>query len=219
MPGTQIAHMWASKMAQCRTGGESRSGGGSRTGSSADAKGDRGILSSPLNEGGAVFEREKRVLARHHLDERMRRGEAACRVGIGRRTLYNRIVDGLVGGSAGRPEGPIRSPAASRVEAGSVQGDHPGVTGPVRRAERGTSVRGGAGGGLLRPVEKAAHRRPAGRPEDAGRAGEPRRGAGRGGRRRVHGGRSDRAAARGPGRAAQQPAGWRRRWAPAICLG
>ena len=53
----KVAHMWACKVAQCRTAGGSRAGEGSRTGVSSGLKEDRGILSSPLNEGGAVFER------------------------------------------------------------------------------------------------------------------------------------------------------------------
>ena len=56
----KVAHMWASKKAQLRTRCGSSSGGDLRTGASSGLKGDRGILSSPLNEGGAVFERERR---------------------------------------------------------------------------------------------------------------------------------------------------------------
>ena len=69
------------------------------------------MLSSPLNEGGAVHEREKQVRARHHLDEGLSRSEVARRVGIGRRTLYNWIAGGLLDGRLGRPDGRIRSAA------------------------------------------------------------------------------------------------------------
>jgi len=114
----KVAHMWASKMARCGTGGGGRSGGDSRTGASSGLKGGRDILSSPLNEGGAVFEREKRVQARHYLDEGMSRAEVARRVGIGRRTLYNWIADGLLEGRLGDQQGRYgpRRPRASKLD-------------------------------------------------------------------------------------------------------
>ena len=97
--------MWAFKRAQFRTGGGSGLGGDSQTGASSGLKGNRDILSSPLNDGGAVFEREKRVLARHYLDEGVSRAEVARRVGIGRRTLYNWIAGGLLEGRLGDQKG------------------------------------------------------------------------------------------------------------------
>ena len=82
----------------------------------------RGILSSPLNEGDAVFEREKRVLARHYLDEGMSKSEVVRRVGIGRRTWYNWIADGLLEGRLGdqnmelsKAIHPTAHPTASRA--------------------------------------------------------------------------------------------------------
>ena len=65
-----------------------------------------------------MFEREKRVLARHCLDEGMSRAEAARRVGVGRRTLYNWIADGLLEGRLGdqkRGYGP-RRPRATKLD-------------------------------------------------------------------------------------------------------
>ena len=132
-----------------------------------------------------MFEREKRVLARHYLDEGMSRAEAARRVGIGRRTLYNWIADGLLEGHLGDQTGWIRFRGGSpSVEAGSVQGDHPDAAGRVSRAERGASVRGGAGGGLPRRV----------RPGEAARSGGPPAGA-----RGAAGAVRDAAGASGPG--------------------
>ena len=52
-----------------------------------------------------MFEREKRVLARHYLDEGVSRAEVARRVGIGRRTLYNWIAGGLLEGRLGDQKG------------------------------------------------------------------------------------------------------------------
>lgn len=52
-----------------------------------------------------MFERGKRVQARHYLDEGMSRAEVARRVGIGRRTLYNWIADGLLEGRLGDQKG------------------------------------------------------------------------------------------------------------------
>ena len=65
-----------------------------------------------------MFEREKRVLARHYLDEGVGRAEVARRVGIGRRTLYNWIADGLLEGRLGDQKdgyGP-RRPRASKLD-------------------------------------------------------------------------------------------------------
>ena len=65
-----------------------------------------------------MFEREKRVLARHCLDEGMSKAEVARRVGIGRRTLYNWIADGLLEGRLGDQKsgyGP-RQPRVSKLD-------------------------------------------------------------------------------------------------------
>ena len=65
-----------------------------------------------------MFEREKRVLARHYLDEGMSKAEVARRVGIGRRTLYNWIADGLLEGRLGDQKGGYgpRRPRASKLD-------------------------------------------------------------------------------------------------------
>ncbi|MCY3808497.1 MAG: IS21 family transposase [Gemmatimonadetes bacterium] len=65
-----------------------------------------------------MFGREKRVLARHYLDEGMSRAEVARRVGIGRRTLYNWIADGLLEGLLGDQKGGYgpRRPRASKLD-------------------------------------------------------------------------------------------------------
>ena len=65
-----------------------------------------------------MFEREKRVLARHCLDEGMSRAATARRVGIGRRTLYNWIADGLLEGRLGDQRGGYgsRRPRASKLD-------------------------------------------------------------------------------------------------------
>ena len=83
-----------------------------------------------------MFEREKRVLARHYLDEGMSRAEAARRVGIGRRTLYNWIADGLLEGRLGDQKdgyGP-RPPRASKLGEGLSVAV---VAGPRWLCERG----------------------------------------------------------------------------------
>ncbi len=65
-----------------------------------------------------MFEREKRVLARHYLDEGVSRAEVARRVGIGRRTLYNWIADGLLEGCLGDQKGGYgpRRPRSSKLD-------------------------------------------------------------------------------------------------------
>jgi len=65
-----------------------------------------------------VFERGKKVQARHYLDEGMSRAEVARRVGIGRRTLYNWIADGLLEGRLGDQKGGYgpRRPRASKLD-------------------------------------------------------------------------------------------------------
>ncbi len=52
-----------------------------------------------------MFERTKRVLARHYLDEGMSKAAVARRVGVGRRTLYNWIRGGLLEGRLGDQKG------------------------------------------------------------------------------------------------------------------
>ena len=48
-----------------------------------------GNLASPLNGGGAVIGREKRVLLRHYLEEGISKAEIARHLKISRRTVYN----------------------------------------------------------------------------------------------------------------------------------
>ena len=65
-----------------------------------------------------MYEGEKRVLARHYLDEGVSKAEVARRVGIGRRTLYNWIAGGLLEGrlgDQGSGYGP-RRPRASKLD-------------------------------------------------------------------------------------------------------
>lgn len=76
-------------MAKCRTGGESLKRGLAERGVVGPEGGSGTILSSPLNEGGAVFEREKRVLAGHYRHDGVSMAEVAQRVGIGRRTTWS----------------------------------------------------------------------------------------------------------------------------------
>ena len=65
-----------------------------------------------------MFEREKRVLVRHYLDEGVSRAEVARRVGIGRRTLYNWIAGGLLEGRLGDRKGGYgpRQPRTSKLD-------------------------------------------------------------------------------------------------------
>ena len=65
-----------------------------------------------------MFEREKRVLTRHCLDEGMSRAEVARRVGIGRRMLYNWIAAGLLEGRLGEQKGGYgpRRPRGSKLD-------------------------------------------------------------------------------------------------------
>ena len=65
-----------------------------------------------------MFEREKRVLARHYPDEGVGKTEDARRVGISRRTLYNWIADGLLEGRLGDRKGRYgpRRPRASKLD-------------------------------------------------------------------------------------------------------
>ena len=65
-----------------------------------------------------MFEREKRVLARHYLDEGVSGAEVARRVGIGGRTLYNWIGGGLLEGRLGDQKGGYgpRRPRASKLD-------------------------------------------------------------------------------------------------------
>ena len=53
-----------------------------------------GTLASPLNGGGAVIGREKRVLLRHYLERGMPKAVIARQLKISRRTLYNWIEAG-----------------------------------------------------------------------------------------------------------------------------
>ena len=65
-----------------------------------------------------MIEREKRVLARHYLDEGVSRAAVARRVGIGRRTLYNWIAGGLLEGRLGDQKGGYgpRQPRTSKLD-------------------------------------------------------------------------------------------------------
>lgn len=46
---------------------------------------DQGTLASSLNEGGAMFENDKRALVRHYLEQGLAKAEIARRLKIGRR--------------------------------------------------------------------------------------------------------------------------------------
>ena len=61
---------------------------------------DQGTLASSLNEEGAMFDSDKKVLARHSLEHGVAKAEIARRLKIGRRTVYNWIAGGKLGEAA-----------------------------------------------------------------------------------------------------------------------